>query len=262
MMNYREKRRRDGRKVQLEALEDRALLSTVGASPTAATNEVYFLYQTLLDRSPAATDVTFWSGELEKGVPPSVVYNEFVNSTEHQGLVTAGTVTGTPLSTGDVDAFNRTFLQDVANANALPTVSGSSLGGTTNVTTYVDSLYTTLLGRAVDPTGETYWVNKINNGASLNSVVEGFLNSTEYQALVTNSTDPFPLDSLTSGDTTAATTFVDTLYAGILRRFADTTGETFWVDRITAGESPNTLITAFLTSPEYINGLTSGTIIP
>jgi hypothetical protein len=260
MMNFRNRRRRDGRNIQLEALEDRSLLSTVGASPTVATNEVYYLYQTLLERSPAIADVTFWGGVLEKGVQPSIVYNEFVNSTEHQALVTAGTFTGTPLSTSNVDDFNRTFLQAVANANALPTVSGSSLGGSANVTTYVDALYTTLLTRSADTAGETYWVDKINNGASLNSVVEGFLNSTEYEQLVTNGTDPFPLDSLTSGDTTGATTFVDSLYTGILQRTADTTGETFWVGRVGAGESPNTLITAFLTSTEYIDGLTGGTI--
>jgi hypothetical protein len=262
MKNFRDRRRRPGRIVQLEALEDRALLSTVGVSPTVATNEVYFLYQTLLEHSPTAANVTFWGGVLENGVQPSTVYNAFVNSTEHQALVTAGTFTGTPLSTSDIDAFNRTFLQDVANANALPTVSGSSLGAGANVTKYVDSLYTTLLTRSADTSGETFWVDKINNGASLNSVVEGFLNSTEYEQLVTNGTAPFPLDSLTSGDTTAATTFVDSLYTGILQRSADTAGETFWVGRIGAGESPNTLITAFLTSTEYIQGLTSGTITP
>jgi hypothetical protein len=253
-MNHRDKRRKS-RSPQVDALEQRALLSGTTVSATTATNEVYSLYETLLQRNPSQADVGFWTGVLEEGVKPSVVFNGFVNSTEYQGLVSSGST-----SSASTPTF-ASFQAAAATVNNIPVVSGSSLGGTANVTTYVNNLYLTLLGRSFDTAGQTFWVDKINNGASLNSVVAGFLSSSEYQGLVSNGTGGFVLASGTTGSTTEATTFVDSLYTSILQRSADTPGESFWVGRIQVGESPSTIITAFLTSSEYLQAITSGTII-
>ncbi|MCQ2515956.1 MAG: DUF4214 domain-containing protein [Saccharofermentans sp.] len=45
---------------------------------------------------------------------------------------------------------------------------------------YVDSLYHTFLGRDADPQGRAYWMNRLNTGATRESVFYGFANSVEF----------------------------------------------------------------------------------
>lgn len=49
---------------------------------------------------------------------------------------------------------------------------------------YLVMLYNALLGRSPDATGYQYWLNKLNNGASRQSIYEGFVNSAEFSTLV------------------------------------------------------------------------------
>ena len=49
---------------------------------------------------------------------------------------------------------------------------------------YVKILYRTFLGREADEEGLKYWVNKLKNGSSRESIVPGFSNSQEFKALL------------------------------------------------------------------------------
>src|SRR5260370_9136029 len=97
-MNPHHRRRREGRRIQLESLETRSLLSTSGLNAITASNDVYYLYETVLERNPSQTDLSYWSGLLEEGVKPQVVYNAFVTSTERMDPVSTGDPPAVPSS--------------------------------------------------------------------------------------------------------------------------------------------------------------------
>ncbi len=50
-------------------------------------------------------------------------------------------------------------------------------------TKYVTLLYNTFLGRTPDSEGYNNWVTKLDNGSSRNELLEGFINSDEFQRL-------------------------------------------------------------------------------
>lgn len=83
----------------------------------------------------------------------------------------------------------------------------------------VDDLYDDVLGRAPDAGGRAYWIQQLKNGMPAAQVVSTFFASDEYFASV--------------GGTNAG--FVDSVYAGILRRGPDAGGRQFWIGQLDAG---------------------------
>ena len=75
----------------------------------------------------------------------------------------------------------------------------------------VDSYFTTYLHRAADPAGRQAWIQAFVSGASETQVMLGFLASPEYSTI--HSSD---------------TSFVDSLYADVLGRSVDPTGQAFF----------------------------------
>ena len=86
----------------------------------------------------------------------------------------------------------------------------------------VARLYYGLLGRAPDANGLTGWTNLLKQGASLDSVVQGFMNSAEYQNSHAGMTDA---------------QFIDSLYVNALGRHAEPSGLQGWMNALTGGTS-------------------------
>jgi hypothetical protein len=236
------------RSLQMDCLEQRALLST-----TTGASSVTTLFQQILDRTPSQADVSFWTGVQERFGTAGLV-KDLQNSAEHQKLANTPTDPVTPSSSG-------------TSLLSFPSVSGSSLNGTQNVASFVDSLYATLLGRSADPVSAARWVTLIENGTSLNTVVNDFLNSSEYQNLQANLASRIGTDTGVSvgpgqfgnlSNPQNATAFIDSLYAGILHRLPDAAGVSLFVNQLQQGATSNQIITDFLTSAENIQRFASG----
>ena len=75
----------------------------------------------------------------------------------------------------------------------------------------VDSYYTTYLDRAADPASRQNWIQAFASGASETQVILGFLASPEYSTIHLSTTS-----------------FVDALYADVLGRSADPSGQQFY----------------------------------
>lgn len=60
---------------------------------------------------------------------------------------------------------------------------GSSPGLNTPGAAAINSLYQSLLGRNGEAAGMEYWLNRYNNGASLEAIAQGFTNSAEYRKI-------------------------------------------------------------------------------
>jgi hypothetical protein len=96
-------------------------------------------------------------------------------------------------------------------------------------------LYDGILGRDADVAGAKQWTTQVNEGTSLNTIAQNFLNSGEY----------------TDGDNTA---FIDTLYGALLGRNIgeDSAGAQNWLSVLASGGSLVDVVTGIATSQEAI----------
>jgi hypothetical protein len=96
-------------------------------------------------------------------------------------------------------------------------------------------IYQTLLDRTPEANGLMYWDGQLEAGIPSNTVVNAFLNSTEYHSM---------FDSLTNEQ------IVNKLYDNALGRAPDAAGFAFWKGQLDAGHSPAELATYFVNSKE------------
>ncbi|MFN8018158.1 MAG: DUF4214 domain-containing protein [Acidimicrobiales bacterium] len=134
------------------------------------------------------------------------------------------------------DAGGRTYwINSIRNGKALWRFRAQLFGsneyftkaGGTNAA-YVTRAYTDVLGRAPDPSGRTYWTNKLNNGADRGAVDLQFINSAE-----------------------ARRRLVDDQILRFLMRKPTTTEQTTWVAKLPGATGEQELIAFLVNSNEY-----------
>ncbi len=94
--------------------------------------------------------------------------------------------------------------------------------------------YADVLGRAPDPSGQTYWTNKLNNGADRGSVALQFIDSPEARRRVVDDQFLRFLDSLPNAEEQAS-----------------------WVAALPSVNGEQALIVALVSSTEYTNAASS-----
>jgi hypothetical protein len=100
---------------------------------------------------------------------------------------------------------------------------------------FVTSLYQNLLNRAPDPSGLSFYLQEINNGASNQQIATEIWRSPEHRGIQ-----------------------VDGFYLTFLHRNADTSGRAHWVNELLSGNLNELGVTAnFLTSAEYMTTRTT-----
>ena len=174
------------------------------------------------------------------GSPPTTVTGSAANNYSitlegvlRQYVVGAGgaTVTGGPESANDA----------LVGMHRIQFVDGYMDYSPTDPAGQVYRLYEATLNRAPDQEGLTNWVNDLTSGASLQSVVNGFVGSSEFQA------DYGSLDN---------TGFVTLLYQNVLHRAPDTAGLNNWVNALNSGQDTRAqVVLGFSESQEDINNL-------
>ncbi|UOD50391.1 tail fiber protein [Orrella daihaiensis] len=102
--------------------------------------------------------------------------------------------------------------------------------------TEIDHLYEEVLGRSPDAEGLTYWVEQMNQGATLQDVAQALAESTEFKQLY---------------GTPSEEQLVEELYEAILNRAPDTEGLAYWTEALVVHEATEgELIISLLTSAE------------
>ncbi|QEI07164.1 DUF4214 domain-containing protein [Pigmentiphaga aceris] len=91
----------------------------------------------------------------------------------------------------------------------------------------ITNLYTALFNRAPDANGLAFWTGAILNGASLDTITQGFLNSPESNAIY--------LPAYTSEQ------FISAFYATVFGRAPDSNGLDFWVKALEAAGGQDSL---------------------
>ncbi len=104
---------------------------------------------------------------------------------------------------------------------------------TQNISTFVERLYTNVLGRPSDASGLTNWVNVLQT-SNASDVAKSFFNSQEF--LNANYSD---------------TAYVQKLYSTFLDRTYDQGGLTHWLSQLNGGMSRSAILDGFAQSTEF-----------
>ena len=100
---------------------------------------------------------------------------------------------------------------------------------------FIDTVYITLLGRTADGSGKPAWLNVLANGASRMSMVEEFINSTEFADLCIRyglTTGGEGGSNVTVDSASKVRAFVGRLYRICLGRRPDTSGYEYWSSQL------------------------------
>ncbi len=216
--------------------------------PVGSAAFVYRCYRDLLFRDPEPEGLEFWVDELESGRLTRAGFVEAALSSEEyrdkwrNRLFVALMYDGVFERTADqggyecyVDALDSSALTWEQMLDAwLNSTEWNIRFGELNNTEFVTKLYTGMLHRQPDSEGLNYWVNVLENGElSRSELITSFYRCSEYQMV------------------NAERKLVYQLYLGLLRRVPDTEGYHYWVGELHSGTLRETVINAFLTSPEY-----------
>ena len=146
-------------------------------------------YLNFLSRGPEPAGLSFWLGEMGRGMTIQQMEGGFLASLEYYSRSGAN----------DAEWVRRLYL-DVLGRGADPAevaywvsrvdapgvgrhgVAMGFLLSTERLTTVVDGEYQHLLGRRIDPSGRQTWVGLIQGGVRLEDVIGGIIASEEYFA--------------------------------------------------------------------------------
>ena len=136
---------------------------------------------------PATTaEVDYVAGSLANGTPRSTIVNGFAYSTEYVTSVVNGfywNILQRPADPGGLTGWVNQIMAGMSPTTvAIAFYSSPEYYngiGQGNNTAWVESLYTSMLGRTADPNGLAGWVSMLNSGASLSTVAGGIYNSPE-----------------------------------------------------------------------------------
>ena len=102
-------------------------------------------------------------------------------------------------------------------------------------------IYKAAFDRTPDAGGLGFWINAMDDGASLTSVAAGFINSPEFQQLY--------------GANVTDRDFVTKVYKNVLDRNPDQSGYDFWLGAMGRGATRADILASFSESPENIGNV-------
>jgi hypothetical protein len=214
-------------------------ITTIWAGPLSASQKyVTAVYQDVLNRSPDANGLAYWSGLLDHGTAISSVADSIGHSDEYYGnfvikpdylklLGRAADAGGVAYWTAHMDGTSGTATDQQLDANLVSSDEFFKNAGGTN-TDWIDAVYQQLLGRAADAGGESHWNSQLAAGHTLNQVAQAIAGSQENNTQLINDD-----------------------YFHYLGRTADSGGLTFWLQQFADGKTNEDVIAGFTGSAEY-----------
>ena len=158
-----------------------AVVAGILASSEYENRELTQLYQTYLGRNPDAGGAANWRRTVERlALPGEQVEADIAGSPEHYNYVgeyVYSDVANLFQNTLDrqLDANGSQYFQNLSTSGALLTTLASQVLNSPEVQTrIVTSDYQTVLGRAADAAGLSYWTGQLAAGASRTNVLAGF----------------------------------------------------------------------------------------
>lgn len=117
----------------------------------------------------------------------------------------------------------------------------------------VERMYMAMLGRASDPEGKQYWIDRLNAGMTITAIVNGFSCSAEFAGICEDyGIQPGSIEITNMRDKKyEITAFVSRCYTKALNRAFDVSGLEDWSGRLIRGdETPEQIANGFVFSEE------------
>jgi hypothetical protein len=205
--------------------------------PCGASTDAAFIcnaYVDLLGRQPDAAGLTTFTSLLAQGWSRGQVAGVLLASTERRQDLVAGWYQadlGRAPDPGGLAHFAALLASGAADEAVQAQVLGSPefIGRNGGASGFVPALYRTVLGRAPDADGLSYWNGLLARGMTPQLVVSAMLDSAEYR-----------------GD------LVGGWYERLLGRAPDATGRAHFVSEINAGTTDEAVISQIVGSDEYL----------
>jgi hypothetical protein len=199
------------------------------------------VYNDVLGRAPDPGGLAYWSGLITNGAPISSVaeqighspeyYTNFVIQPDYQKLLHRA---GTPTEVqGLVTEMQQGLTDQGVEAQLVATDEFFANSGS-NDKAWVDAVYSLMLGRQADPSGEAWWTNLLAQGQSRSQVANQIADSNENNTQLINDD-----------------------YFHYLGRAADPQGLAWWLQQFKAGQTNEDVIAGFTGSGEYYSEHTS-----
>ncbi len=208
-----------------------------GNSGNATQAFINGLYQTLLGRNGDSAGIAYWVNLLQNsGMTTAQIVQQFLNSTEFRGR--------------EVDSFYQRYLHRTESAAERAFWVGQLESGvdestviqgfltsqefnnaSVSDTTFIETLYGSVLSRAASTTDLAYWLNQLSSGQTRQMVANSFLHSTEVFS-----------------------NLVDSTYQTFLNRASDPGGKDYWIKNLASGTvTDDSFLAQFLSSQEFMN---------
>lgn len=146
-------------------------------------------YRDFVGRVPTSSQLTSWSNRL-KSTPPATLIAELQASSSWDGNAGMNTrlYRAAFLRTPDTSGLDYWVRQRwagkspvwIANFFTASSEFTNRYGSLTNAQ-FVDKIYQNVFERAPDPSGRTYWINKLNQGTGRGQALYEWSNSSEYR---------------------------------------------------------------------------------
>lgn len=189
---------------------------------TTKTEYIKMLYKVFMGREADEAGLTYWKNQMSAGKTREDVFKGFVDSKEYteiceasgikKGTYTVKGIADPKVKTGIVTSDIRNYVeriyvkalnrgsdpeginywsQQIANEEWDPIavaeyfiISPEFESKNLNDTEYVKVLYRTFMGREYDQDGLNYWLNRLKNGDSRQTVLEAFAGCPEFQKII------------------------------------------------------------------------------
>lgn len=225
-----------------------------GETTVNAPNErfLYAIYHDILGRAPDAAGLAFWTQQLDAGAAPSVVATALAHSDEYYANVVvkpeylsilgraaddAGLAFWTVrlrAGVGDQQFEAALVASDEFYARAGERFDSAPDADDTTVTEldhnadWIAGAYQTLLHRAADSAGASYWLAQLNGGMTREQLALAVAGSRESQIAI-----------------------IDQDYTHYLNRSADPAGADHWLQQFADGKQDDDLVADIAGSAEY-----------
>lgn len=211
------------------------------STATASQKYVTAVYEDVLGRSPDAGGLAYWSGKIDQGAAISGVAESIAHSDEYYATFVIKPdylkLLGRPADDTGLASWTQAMHNGLTDQQLEADFAASDefykTSGGTN-TAWVDAVYTQLLGRAADSSGEAYWTGQLAQGQTRLQVAERIAGGTENNTQLINAD-----------------------YEHYLGRPADSDGLAFWLKQFAAGQTNEDVIAGFTGSDEYYKKHTS-----
>ena len=216
--------------------------------PTLLDNAAFVQQQYLdfLDREPDSPGGSFWTNQLESGLPRANLIEFFMDSEEFRfkGKFIAQTYFGILARVADYDGFrgwlggllNGVSREQIVQAFLNSAEFQANFGSTLTNGQFVERMYLNVLQRFPDLDGFNFWLGQLDGGFMTRAQVAlNFLDSEEFQ-------HSQPIQDWVN---------VSLLYFDMLRRNPDLNELLGWVEALDGGIPLLSVIDGFLNSEEY-----------